>query len=118
MSAAPKIPSWEPSDIIAARWTRGVEAVLGWLVGRQQPYRLTVRYNNDRAPIRYPVLRGTREPAEVRVLKASRVGGGDQSLRLSGYGIQWYWRGSELEVSIVDGLASVAEYDLTLELVE
>lgn len=118
MSTAPQIPTWEPDSIMGARWVRAVEAVLKWLVGRQAPYRATVRYNNDRAPIRYPVPRGLREPAEVRVLKAVRVGGGDQSLRLGGYGIQWYWRGSELEVSVVDGLASVAEYDLTLELVE
>ena len=117
MSAAPKLARWSPKDRMTDRWVASVEAVLKWLEGQSRSLRLVVTYNSDRAPIRYPVPAGTPEPTEVRVMRAVRKESGDRDLRASGYGVEWYWRGRELEVSIIDGLGSVVEYDLVLELV-
>lgn len=108
-----QIPPWRPSDRAAARWVRGVMRVL---LDLAPPERIVVRYNSDRAPISYPVTRGP-EPTAVRVLRAVRAESGDRDLRQSGNEIEWEWRSGSLEVSLINGLASVAEYDVTLELV-
>lgn len=117
MSTAPLLPDWEPrGDMMAARWVRAVKALLRWLSSRAAPLRVVGAYNSGRAPIRYPVPSGTPEPTSVRLLRAVRSESGDRDLRVSGYAVEWYWRGRELEVSSVDGLAANQDYTLTMEL--
>ena len=108
-----EIPYWQPSDRAAARWVRGVMRAL---LDLSPPERMVVRYNSDRAPISYPMPRGP-EPVAVRVLRAVRAESGDRDLRQSSNEVEWEWKGNALEISLIDGLASVAEYDVTIELV-
>lgn len=109
-----EIPYWQPTDKLGARWVR---AVMRRLLDIGSPAeRITVRYNSDRAPIQYPSTRGE-EPAGVRVLRIVRAESGDRKLRQAGNEIEWEWKGNTLEISLIDGLSSVVEYDVTLELV-
>lgn len=111
------LSEFRPTERAFARWVRDVRRILtsgeeGVRLGENLGRLVTFEYRGVDGPFRVKAPT-SEEPSGVYLVRAV-VKDGDDAFRQSGNRVGFYWRGGDVEVTVIDDLNTTTLYTVTL----